>query len=112
MSTPALRYYFFIFSLSIIHDACYAASVNERQQLSLIQRQLDMVEQLATRSETAVTVETGERYRFDYSRLIRDIRRIRQGVEGYLLPSRAQPRDLTEVMGVYRLDTPPTEPSP
>ncbi|SDU66827.1 integrative conjugative element protein, RAQPRD family [Pseudomonas mediterranea] len=111
MSNPALRY-FFIFSLSIIHDACYAASDNERQQLSLIQQQLDVIEHLATRAETAITAESGERYHFDYSRLIRDIRRIRQGVRGYLLPSRAQPRDLTEVMGVYRLDTPPTEPSP
>ncbi|WP_447792066.1 integrative conjugative element protein, RAQPRD family [Pseudomonas farris] len=101
-----------LLSLAIVHGSCYAASAHEQDQLSLIQRQLDTIERLATRAEVASTAEPDDRYRFDYPRLSQDIQRIRQGVQGYLFPSRAQPRDSTELVGDYRLDTPPTEPSP
>jgi RAQPRD family integrative conjugative element protein len=98
--------------LAIVHGSSYAASAHEQDQLSLIQRQLDTIERLATRAEVASTAEPDDRYRFDYPRLSQDIQRIRQGVQGYLFPSRAQPRDSTELVGDYRLDTSPTEPSP
>ncbi|WP_080956990.1 RAQPRD family integrative conjugative element protein [Pseudomonas putida] len=101
-----------LISLAIVHGSSYAASAHEQDQLSLIQRQLDTIERLATRAEVASTAEPDDRYRFDYPRLSQDIQRIRQGVQGYLFPSRAQPRDSTELVGDYRLDTPPTEPSP
>lgn len=101
-----------LLSLAIVHGSSYAASAHEQDQLSLIQRQLDTIERLATRAEVASTAEPDDRYRFDYPRLSQDIQRIRQGVQGYLFPSRAQPRDSTELVGDYRLDTPPTEPSP
>jgi RAQPRD family integrative conjugative element protein len=101
-----------LISLAIVHGSSYAASPHEQDQLSLIQRQLDTIERLATRAEVASTAEPDDRYRFDYPRLSQDIQRIRQGVQGYLFPSRAQPRDSTELVGDYRLDTPPTEPSP
>jgi RAQPRD family integrative conjugative element protein len=101
-----------LLSLAIVHGSSYAASAHEQDQLSLIQRQLDTIERLATRAEVASTAEPDDRYRFDYPRLSQDIQRIRQGVQGYLFPSRAQPRDSTELVGDYRLDTPPAEPSP
>ena len=101
-----------LLSLAIVHGSSYAASAHEQDQLSLIQRQLDTIERLATRAEVASTAEPDERYRFDYPRLSQDIQRIRQGIQGYLSPSRAQPRDSDELVGDYRLDTPPTEPSP
>lgn len=101
-----------LLSLAIVHGSSYAASAHEQDQLSLIQRQLDTIERLATQAEVASTAEPDERYRFDYTRLIRDIQRIRHGVQGYLSPSRAQPRDPTELVGDYRLDTPPAESSP
>jgi RAQPRD family integrative conjugative element protein len=101
-----------LISLAIVHGSSYAASAHEQDQLSLIQRQLDTIERLATRAEVASTAEPDDRYRFDYPRLSEDIQRIRQGVQGYMSPSRAQPRDATELVGDYRLDTPPTEPSP
>lgn len=94
------------------HSGGYAASAHEREQLSLFQQQLDTIERLATQAETDSTDETDDRYRFDYPRLIRDIQRIRLGVQGYLSPSRAQPRDPAELVGDYRLDTPPAEPTP
>jgi RAQPRD family integrative conjugative element protein len=95
-----------------LHSGGYAASAHEQEQLSLILQQLDTIEGLATQTAETSTSESGDRYRFDYLRLIQDIRRIRHGVQGYLSPSRAQPRDLAELVGDYRLDTPPTEPSP
>lgn len=111
MSTTVFRC-FLLLSLAIAHGSGYAASADEQIQLSLVQQQLDTIERLATRAEAASTAEPDDRYRFDYPRLTQDIQRIRQGVQGYLSPSRAQPRDPVELVGEYRLDTPPTKPSP
>ncbi|WP_415764789.1 RAQPRD family integrative conjugative element protein [Pseudomonas sp. ZB1P45] len=111
MSTTAFRC-LLLLSLAIVHGSSYAASAHEQVQLSLIQQQLDTIERLATRAEVGSTSEPNERYRFDYPQLNQDIQRIRQGVQGYLSPSRAQPRDPTELVGDYHLDTPPEEPSP
>lgn len=103
---------FLLFSLAIVDGSSYAASAHGQEQLSLIQQQLNIIERLAMQAEAASTSGPNERYRFDYPRLIQDIQRIRQGIQGYLSPSRAQPRDPTELVGDYRLDTPPAEPSP
>ena len=101
-----------LLSLAIVDGNSYAASGHEQDQLSLVQQQLDIIERLATQAEAASTAEPVERYRFDYLRLSQDIQRIRHGVQGYLSPSRAQPRDPSELVGEYRLDTPSVEPSP
>jgi RAQPRD family integrative conjugative element protein len=101
-----------LFSLAILDGCSDAASAHEQDQLSLIQQQLDIIERLATRAETASTAEPDDRYCFDYPRLIRDIQRIRLGVQGYISPSRAQPRDPAELVGDYRLDTPSGKSSP
>lgn len=110
MPTTVFRY--LLLSLAIVGGSSYAASGHEQDQLSLVQQQLDIIERLATRVEAANPSESIERYRFDYPRLIQDIQRMRQGVQSYLSPSRAQPRDPTELVGDYRLDTPLAEPSP
>lgn len=101
-----------LLSLAIFNSMSFAASAHEQNQLNLVQQQLDIIKHLATRAEATQSSEPNERYRFDYSRLTRDIQRIRQGVQDYLSPSRAQPRDPTELVGDYRLDTPPPGPSP
>ncbi|WPN21726.1 integrative conjugative element protein, RAQPRD family [Pseudomonas marginalis] len=98
--------------LTTLNSGSYAASAHEQDQLSLILQQLDTIEHLAARAQTASSAESTERYHFDYPRLTQDIQRIRQGVQGYLSPSRAQPRDPREMVGDYRLDTPSAEPSP
>lgn len=103
---------FLLLSLAIAHSNSYAASGHEQNQLSRVQQQLGIIERLATRAEVASTPESNDRYRFDYPRLSRDIQHIRDGIQGYLSPSRAQPRDPGELVGDYRLDTPPAEPSP
>lgn len=89
-----------------------AVTAEERAELSLILKQLDTIEFLAQRAETSNSVSADERYRFDYPRLTQDIQRIRQGVQGYLSPSRSQPRDPGELVGDYLLDTPLPEASP
>ncbi|SOS33207.1 putative secreted protein [Pseudomonas syringae group genomosp. 3] len=98
--------------LTIAQGSAFASNAHEQSQLSLIFQQLDTIERVTARTEVAITSEPGDRYRFDYPRLIQDIQRMRQGVQSYLSPSRAQPRDPTELVGDYRLDTLPTEPSP
>lgn len=111
MSTTVFRCLLFL-SLAIAHGSGYAASTHEQEQLSLVQQQLDTIERLAARAETTNRSEPDERYRFDYPRLTQDIQRIRHGVQDYLSPSRAQPRDPIELVGDYRLDTPSAKPSP
>ncbi|CRM89463.1 integrative conjugative element protein, RAQPRD family [Pseudomonas sp. 22 E 5] len=111
MSTTVFRC-FLLLSLAIAHGSGYAASAHEQEQLSLVQQQLDIIERLAERAEAASASQLDDRYRFDYPRLSQDIQHIRQGVQGYLFPSRAQPRDPIELVGDYRFDTPPAEPSP
>lgn len=101
-----------LLSLAIVHGSSYAASAHEREQLSLVQQQLDTIERLAAQAKVARTSEPNERYRFDYPRLSQDIQRILQGMQNYLSPSRAQPHDSGELVGDYRLDTPFVEPSP
>ena len=93
------------------HSDCFAAGGQE-QQLSLLIRQLDTLDTLVLRASRDEAPESNTRYRFDYPRLTEDIQRIRQGVQYYLSPSRAQPRDSTELVGEYRLDTPSAESSP
>ncbi|WP_323159180.1 RAQPRD family integrative conjugative element protein [Pseudomonas marginalis] len=93
------------------HSDCFAAGEHE-QQLSLLIRQLDTLDTLVLRTSRDEAPEANTRYRFDYPRLTQDIQRIRQGVQDYLSPSRAQPRDSTELVGEYRLDAPPAESSP
>ena len=111
MPTPAFRYWLLL-SLAILYGNSYASSAQEQTQFSLILQQLDTIERLTTRAEVDNAAEPSERYRFDYPHLTQDIQSIRHGIQGYLSPSRAQPRDPAELVGDYRLDTPPAEPSP
>lgn len=98
--------------LTTFNSGSYAASAHEQNQLGMTLQQLDTIEHLVTQAQIASSDESTERYRFDYPRLTQDIQRVRQGVQDYLSPSRAQPRDPSELVGDYRLDTPPEELSP
>lgn len=83
-----------------------AQDARERSDLSLMQRQITVIEQLADRARISqVDVETS-RYYFDYPRFIADLERIRRGISKYLSPSRAQPTDLTELTSDYRANAP------
>lgn len=74
----------------------------ENARLAALVRQLDMLERIAAQS--ASSSPAGTRYHFDYARLRQDLTRIRTGIEDYLSPRRAQPRDPNTLSGEYRRD--------
>lgn len=75
-------------------------SSSEEANLAAILRHLDAIERLS-RASNGLDSGTASRYHFSYARLHADISRIRQGIEDYLSPSRAQPRDPSAVIGQY-----------
>ena len=88
-------------SFSLMPTA-HAAGASELANIEVMIRQLNALEDSARRSAT-IASEPGQRYYFDYERLAGDIQRVRQGLQEYLTPSRAQPRDPAELTGKYTL---------
>lgn len=80
----------------------------EREQLALLTRQLDQINR-QVEDLSAQPMQVRDRYHFDYPRLREDLQRVRAGVQDYLTPQRAQPRDPTPMLGEYRDEQ---EPSP
>jgi RAQPRD family integrative conjugative element protein len=74
--------------------------VLEREQLAALARQLDLIDRLAEHAANAAPHERA-RYHFDYTRLRADLKRIRSGLQDYLVPQRAQPRDPVALIGDY-----------
>ncbi len=79
-----------------------SASASEQANLEVMIRQLNALEDTAHRSAQGAD-EPGQRFYFDYSRLAADLQRIRQGLQDYMTPSRAQPRDPSDLSGDYTL---------
>ncbi|MGB3288580.1 MAG: RAQPRD family integrative conjugative element protein [Burkholderiaceae bacterium] len=84
----------------------------QRNDLAAALRQLDALERFVARSAVAAPIVPGDRYHFDYPRLLADLARVRNGIQSYLVPSRAQPRDLTELVGEYRSERAAQQTSP
>lgn len=77
-------------------------AATERADLTIILRELNQVDRLAMQAQSVAPA--GGRYHFDYRRLDSDIARIRAGINDYLSPPRAQPRDDASLSGDYRGD--------
>ena len=75
-----------------------AESPAQRQELVAALRQLDALEHAVVHSAAHTSVIPGERYHFDYPRLLADLARVRAGIQAHLTPSRAQPRDRKSVV--------------
>ncbi len=88
-----------------------AESPAQRQELVAALRQLDALERTVAASAAHVPIQRGERYHFDYPRLLADLAHVRAGIQAHLTPSRAQPRDPSELGGDYRTER-AAEPSP
>lgn len=88
-----------------------AQDTPERSDLGLVQQQITFIELLADRAGTAAVSTAEPRYRFDYPRFAADLERVRQGIQKYLSPSRAQPADLIELSGDYRAEAPHSDTS-
>ncbi|WP_413730130.1 RAQPRD family integrative conjugative element protein [Sodalis sp. RH22] len=87
-------------ALNVQQPAMAAGVVGEREQLAALARQLDLVDRLAGQAATNRPNERA-RYHFDYARLHADLERIHSGVQDYLVPQRAQPRDPVPLIGNY-----------
>ena len=89
--------------LSVMPVAGASQPPTERSDLATIVRELNLIDQLAVEAES--TAPNRGRYHFDYVRLHKDIARVRAGINDYLSPPRAQPRDNRTVSGQYRRDS-------
>lgn len=87
-----------------------AESPAQRQELVAALRQLDALERTVTHSAAHTAITPGERYHFDYPRLLADLSRVRAGIQSHLTPSRAQPRAPSELAGDYRTERPSAPP--
>ena len=96
-------------SFSALQPAVAADSLAlEREQLAALARQLDLIDRLAEHAANTAPQERA-RYHFDHARLRDDLQRVRAGIQDYLTPPRAQPRDPVELSGDYRQSSPPSE---
>jgi RAQPRD family integrative conjugative element protein len=89
--------------LSVCLPTWAADTALESIQLATLVRQLDTVDREAQLNAEHPST-SGGRYHFDYARLHADIARIRAGIQDYLSPPRAQPRDPQALNGRYRSD--------
>ena len=88
-------------SFSALQPAVAADGVAmEREQLTALARQLDLIDRLAEHAANTAPQERA-RYHFDYGRLHADLQRVRAGLQDYLVPQRAQPRDPVPLAGDY-----------
>jgi len=81
--------------------ACHAS---EKDELSLVMRQLDQVQAGLDRARVVANQNQNQdaRFYFDYQRATRDIATMKQRISTYLEPSRAQPNTgSTSVTGAH-----------
>ena len=85
----------------------------EHEQLAALARQLNLIDRLAEHAAKSAPQERA-RYHFDYARLRGDLKRVRAGLQDYLVPQRAQPRVSVPLAGDYvrRNRADDEEPSP
>ncbi|NDL64270.1 integrative conjugative element protein, RAQPRD family [Acerihabitans arboris] len=81
----------------------FHVQASEKDELALVMRQLDQVQAGLDRARV-VANQNGQdvRFYFDYLSATRDITTMKQGIERYLEPSRAQPTLPMSVTGQYR----------
>ena len=72
----------------------------EHERLAALVRQIELADRLAEHTASTAPQERA-RYHFDYDRLRSDLQRVRTGLQDYLVPQRAQPRDPIPLSGDY-----------
>lgn len=85
-----------------ITSSALAYPLTEREELTLSLNQLSQIEASLNRAQQSARTGINERYYFDYPRIHGDINTLRSGIEHYLTPARAQPRDTATLAGQYR----------
>lgn len=87
----------------------HAANASEKDELASTQRLLDQVQASLERARVVAAQSDPAdraRYHFDYQRISADLNAIRAGIDTYLAPSRAQPREASSIAGNYRRESP------
>lgn len=95
--------------LGLTSLASSPASASEKDELASAQLMIVQVQASLERARVAaVQADPSERgrYFFDYQRANSDLKTISSGIDRYLEPTRAQPRDLSGVAGNYRRERP------
>lgn len=97
----------YVLGLSLLSQLACATTAQEAQELALALKQLTAVQTILDRAERQGRLSATEpetRYLFDYEALRGDLKRVQGGIEHYLTPSRAQPRDASQLNGHYLTD--------
>ena len=89
-----------IIALAGASPASAGDAIAEHEQLAALARQLDLIDRLAEHAANTAPQERA-RYHFDYARLRADLKCVRTGLQDYLVPQRAQPRDPVPLAGDY-----------
>ncbi len=76
----------------------------EQENLAQVLTQLNHIESSLQRASQSAATDIQQRYYFDYPRIRADIQIIRDGIDCYQSPSRAQPFNVNELSGHYRLE--------
>lgn len=76
-----------------------------RQNLANVLHQLDLLDRFLNSVASTYQPSPGDRYHFDHTRLREDLQRVRAGIQAYLSPPRAQPREPEPLAGDYLLST-------
>lgn len=93
-----------VLSLAVLRPAHAADDALEHEQLAALVSQVELADRLAEHlADQAASTASLERtrYHFDYARLRTDLQRLRAGLQDYLVPLRAQPRDPAPLAGDY-----------
>ncbi|SUD31430.1 putative transmembrane protein [Pseudomonas fluorescens] len=85
---------------AVLQPAAASDNAVEREQLTALARQVNLVDRLAERA-AEVSPQNRARYHFDYIQLREDLRRVSAGIQDYLVPQRAQPRDPVSLTSDY-----------
>ena len=89
-----------IIALAGASPASAGDATAEHEQLAALARQLNLIDRLAEHAANTAPQERA-RYHCDYVRLRADLQRVRAGLQDYLVPQRAQPRDPVPLAGDY-----------
>ncbi|MGJ0629903.1 RAQPRD family integrative conjugative element protein [Xenorhabdus bovienii] len=80
----------------------HAAEKDELASAKHLIEQVKMALERANIAESQSEASEPPRYYFDYLRIKTDLNTLKDGIDDYLTPSRAQPRDLGLLSGHYR----------
>lgn len=84
-----------VFALGgLVCSQALASEGFERKQLTLAIKQLENAQQVSSATRKRINLSDTDRFWFDYERFERDLKKIQHGIEHYLIPDRAQPREL------------------